>query len=73
MGGEGLNIKAHCTMKYFGIIRKRVLEAYLMELEIACNKMLSRKKHDINVSWMGFWKRKGTSIIGPAGGSRLSD
>lgn len=44
MGGEGLNIKAHCRMKYFGIIRKRVLEAYLMELEIACNKMLSRKK-----------------------------
>lgn len=54
MEGESLNIKAHCIMKYFGIIRKRALEAYLMELEIACNKMLSRKKHDINVSWTGF-------------------
>lgn len=54
MEGESLNIKAHCIMKYFGIIRKRALEAYLMELEIASNKMLSRKKHDINVSWTGF-------------------
>jgi hypothetical protein len=35
-------------MKYFNITRRRVLEAYGMELESVHNKMVSGKKHDTN-------------------------